>query len=255
MSTACSRRVVLAGGAAAPAVMALASCDSVSSPEGGAQQGRLSFRPPSRPTRAAARSGQVELQGAAGAQPAALYVPTGADRDPLRLVVLLHGAGGGAQRLLDMFRDEADRRRLLLMAPTSTAATWDVLVGGFGPDVRNIDRLLTEVAKRYPIRGYTIGGFSDGASYALTLGLTNGDVFGSIIAFSPGFEAAEVRNGRPRIFISHGTQDRTLPIERTSRRIVPSLEDAGYDVSYHEFSGAHFVPQAVQHRAVEWLEG
>jgi predicted esterase len=234
--------------------VALAACESVSSPDGGAQQGRLSFRPP-RATRATARSGRVELQGAAGAQPATLYVPAGAGGEPLRLAVLLHGAGGDAQRLLEMLGDEADRHRLLLMAPTSAGATWDVLTGGFGPDVRNIDRLLTEAAKRCPIRGYTLGGFSDGASYALSLGLTNGDVFDSIIAFSPGFEAAEQTHGRPRVFVSHGTQDRTLPIDRTSRRIVPSLEDEGYDVTYQEFEGGHFVPQAIQRQAVEWLEG
>jgi phospholipase/carboxylesterase len=32
-----------------------------------------------------------------------------------------------------------------------------------------------------------LGGFSDGASYALSLDLTNGDLFASLIAFSPGF--------------------------------------------------------------------
>jgi predicted esterase len=30
-------------------------------------------------------------------------------------------------------------------------------------------------------------GFSDGASYALSLGLSNGDLFSHILAFSPGF--------------------------------------------------------------------
>ncbi len=248
-----TRRAVLVGSAVAPVAIALASCVSASSPEAGARQGRLAFRPPSRPPRVPARSGRVELQGAAGAKPAALYVPSATDREPLRLLVMLHGAGGNAQRLLEMLSDQAERHRLLLMAPKSTAATWDVLAGGFGPDVRNIDRLVTEVASRYRLEGYTIGGFSDGASYALSLGLTNGDVFDSIIAFSPGFEAAEQTFGRPRVFISHGTEDQTLPIDRTSRRIVPSLEDAGYDVTYHEFSGGHFVPQAIQRRAVEWL--
>ena len=254
MSAGRTRRALLVGSAAAPMAMALASCESASSPENGARQGRLSFRPPPPPPRALARTGGVKLQGAEGAQPALLYVPSGKDREPLRLLVMLHGAGGNAERLLEMLSDEADRHRLLLMAPRSTAATWDVLTGGFGPDVRNIDRLLTEVASRYRLQGYTIAGFSDGASYALSLGLANGDVFDSIVAFSPGFEAAEVTHGRPPVFISHGTQDQTLPIDRTSRRIVPSLEDAGYDVTYQEFSGGHVVPQAVQRRAVEWLD-
>jgi predicted esterase len=166
---------------------------------------------------------------------------------------MLHGAGGVARSALDILREEADRHRLLLMAPKSTGASWDVLAGGYGPDVRNIDRLLSELSARYRVRGYTVGGFSDGASYALSLGLVNGDVFDSVIAFSPGFEAAELANGRPRFFISHGTGDRVLPIDRCSRRIVPALEDEGYEVAYHEFEGGHAVPSEMQRRAVEWL--
>jgi pimeloyl-ACP methyl ester carboxylesterase len=132
----------------------------------------------------------------------------GADRESLRPVVMLHGAGGVARSAVELLREEADRHRLLLLAPKSTAATWDVITGGYGPDVRDLDRLSTEVAAGYPLRGYTVGRFSDGVSYALSLGLTNGDVFDSVIAFSPGFEAAELANGRSRIFVSHGTEDR-----------------------------------------------
>ena len=36
----------------------------------------------------------------------------------------------------------ADRHRLLLVAPKSRLSTWDVIVHGYGPDVRRIDRLL-----------------------------------------------------------------------------------------------------------------
>lgn len=194
------------------------------------------------------------MPGVAGAQAAALYVPPGADRESLRLVVMLHGAGGVARSAVSILREEADHHRLLLLAPKSTAATWDVIAGGYGPDVQMLDRLLTEVAAMYPLRGYTIGGFSDGASYALSLGLTNGDVFDSVIAFSPGFQAAELMNGRPRFFVSHGTEDRVLPIDRCSRRIVPALEKTGYHVTYHEFGGGHAVPVAMQRRAVEWLD-
>ena len=81
------------------------------------------------------------------------------------------------------------------------------------------------------MRGYTVAGVSDGASCALSLGLTNGDVFDSVIGFSPGLQAAESTNGRPRIFTSHGIEDRVLPIERCSRRIVAALEDSGHQVT------------------------
>jgi phospholipase/carboxylesterase len=74
-----------------------------------------------------------------------------------------------------------------------------------------------------------IGGFSDGASYALSLGLANGDVFNYIIAFSPGFIVRAQARGRignnnevqiPLVYIAHGTADKVLPIASTSRIFV-----------------------------------
>jgi hypothetical protein len=51
-----------------------------------------------------------------------------------------------------------------------------------------------------------VGGFSDGTSYALSLGLTNGDLFSHVLAFSPGFAVPARRRGRPRLFLSHGAR-------------------------------------------------
>jgi len=98
-----------------------------------------------------------------------------------------------------------------------------------------------------------LGGFSDGASYALSLGLTNGDLFTHVIAFSPGFMAPAHQVGAPRIYISHGIHDAVLPIDRCSRRLVPILERAGYDVKYHEFDGPHTIPPDIAREAVEWF--
>src|SRR5204863_153021 len=76
-----------------------------------------------------------------------------------------------------------------------------------------------------------IGGFSDGASYALSLGLANGDVFSYVIAFSPSFIVrAQGRAKRsptgtaitPLVYIAHGVSDNVLPIASTSRVIVAS---------------------------------
>ena len=172
---------------------------------------------------------------------------------PYRLVVMLHGAGGSARQGIDLLRGLAEEHRLLLVAPQSAAASWDVVHGGYGPDVRRLDQVLTQVLARYPVEGMTIGGFSDGASYALSLGMTNGDLFDSVLAFSPGFTAPLVTHGSPRVFVSHGTGDRVLPVDRCSRALVPRLRDAGYDVTYEEFGGGHEVPPAVRLQAVRWL--
>jgi predicted esterase len=90
-----------------------------------------------------------------------------------------------------------------------------------------------------------IGGFSDGATYALSLGLVNGDLFPKVVAFSPGFVVEGPVHGKPEFFVSHGTSDPILPIDQCSRIIVPALRKRGYDVTFREFDGGHEVPESV----------
>ena len=192
------------------------------------------------------------MRGAPGSPPAELYAP-GTDADALTLVLCLHGAGSPAGRALDRLLPWADQRRLLLLAPKSVDTSWDVTRGGFGPDLANVDRLLEEVSARYPVERYVVSGFSDGASYALSLGVANGALFDSVVAWSPGFLVAGESAGRPRFFVSHGTGDDVLPVERTSRRLVHELREAGYEVTYVEFDGGHAAPAAVRARSIGWL--
>lgn len=209
-------------------------------------QGRLTARPhdsvddPGKP-------GLRTLDGAT------LYVPPG--EGPKTLVLALHGAGSYPAEPMALLRPYADQAGLILLAPKSTGPTWDISMGGFGPDVAAIDRLLDKVFSHYEIDDVAVAGFSDGASYALSLGLTNGDLFRSVIGFSPGFIAFGQQNGMPRLFISHGTQDSVLPIGRTSRRGVPRLRAAGYPVEYVEFKGDHEVPPRIAREAIDWLVG
>jgi phospholipase/carboxylesterase len=215
-------------------------------PSAGAVQGRLSARP----------AGTVHDEGATGLRrlgSAQLYVPPG--EGAKTLVLGLHGAGSSPEEPLALFRPHADRAALIVLAPKSKGPTWDIAGGGFGPDVAAIDELLELVFAEYEIDDVAVAGFSDGASYALSLGLTNGDLFRSVIGFSPGFIAFGQQNGTPRLFISHGTRDSILPIGRTSRRGVPRLRAAGYPVKYREFEGDHEVPPAIVREAVAWLSG
>ena len=185
-----------------------------------------------------------------------LYVPASYDpQRPAPLVVLLHGAGGSARGGLDLLLPQADAAGLLLFAPDARMQTWDGVMGVYGPDVAFIDRGLAHVFARCPVEAtrLAIGGFSDGASYALSLGLSNGDLFPHIIAFSPGFMAPRTLRGKPRVFISHGVHDTVLPIDRCGRRVVHELRRDGYDVDYHEFDGPHTVPPEIAQGAVKWL--
>jgi len=184
------------------------------------------------------------------------YVPAGYDGgSPAPFVLSLHGAGGNEVSGQYPWRELADEAGVILLSPASRGQTWDAIGGRFGPDVTLIDLALGEAFARCAIDHdrIAIAGFSDGASYALSLGLANGDLFGHVLAFSPGFIAPIEQQGEPRIFVSHGTQDTVLPIERTSRRIVPGLKRAGYAVEYREFAGGHTVPSGIAREAVDWF--
>lgn len=210
-------------------------------------------------------SGQITHAAAHGQHPLNLgsrresffYVPTQYDpAQPCPLVLLLHGAGGHAHHGLDILKHLADVSGVILVAPASSDHTWDVIgTRVYGPDVLLVDRALDHMFKNFTVdtSHIAIGGFSDGASYALSLGLANGDLFTHVIAFSPGFIAPFSPRGQPRVFISHGTQDDILPIEACGRRIAPRLEYAGYDVTYHEFEGGHTIPADIASEAMNWF--
>jgi phospholipase/carboxylesterase len=53
--------------------------------------------------------------------------------------------------------------------------------------------------------------------------------------------------------VSHGTQDEVLPIDACSRKIVPRIQRAGYDVTYQEFEGGHTVPPEIAEAALGWF--
>lgn len=173
-----------------------------------------------------------------------LQVPERLPEAGIPLIVMLHGATSNPARALERLGGEPACRGCLVLATKSRDTSWDVLRGGYGFDVAVLDHALTAVFRCFPVdpRRIAIAGFSDGASYALSLGVGNGDLFTHAIGFSPGFVVPGPRRGRPSVFVSHGRDDTILPIDRCGRTVVALLRAEGYPVRYLEFEGGHILP-------------
>ncbi|GEO99971.1 alpha/beta hydrolase [Methylobacterium haplocladii] len=216
--------------------------------------GRLSFLH-RLPTEAPLPPGRHEL-GLFAERDAVLFVPQAIrPRRPVPLVVLFHGGGGSAQKILPMLETHAEARGFLLLAPQSLHPTWDLVIAGNGPDRERLDLTLAAVAAHFlldPGR-LAFAGHSDGGSYAMSVGLTNGDIVSHVIVSSAGFLSVQAQAGAPRVFLSHGTRDEQIPIDRSARVHARLLTEAGYDLTYVEYDGPHAYDPAVVRQAVDFF--
>lgn len=228
---------------------------------GGACQGSQSReasdgRIEARPRRNVKTSGTgLRPLGLGASRDAILQLPSKPTEAPLPLLVLLHGAGGNGAGILRRLGAAAEQAGVAVLAPDSRDTTWDAIRGDLGPDVAFLNRALERVFETTAVdpARVSVGGFSDGATYALTLGLINGDLFRLVVGFSPGFVVPGRAHGKAKFFISHGMHDEILPIDRCSRRIVPALQKAGYSVTYREFDAGHTVPPEIAREGMRWV--
>lgn len=184
-----------------------------------------------------------------------LYVPKGyKDGQSMPLLVWLHGAGGSGSVSTNLTA-LADEFGIIVLAPDSREWTWGSILGDWEPDLDFLQLAMQQTQRRCAVDREQIwlGGFSDGASFSLSLGISYGKIFRRIYAGSPGLMQPIAADGKPPIFISHGTLDPTMPIDQTSRRFVPRLKTLGYDVTYREYEGRHQLPPEVLREAIVWM--
>lgn len=207
--------------------------------------------------------GEQDLPGIGWAQ---VYIPKSYRADkPMPLALLLHGSGDRGTTMIAEFADLAELHGVILVAPNSQRYSWDIMVRGaelrnttripsWGNDVDRIDKALARAFALYNVdaKNVSLIGFSDGAGYGLSLGANNGKLFSAVMAFAPGLLTRIDGQARNRIFLAHGDNDRTLPMEPTRDIFAPALEQLGYDVTLELFDGRHIMPHDVRAEAFAW---
>ena len=149
-------------------------------------------------------------------------------------------------------------KRQALLIPDARDNTWDGVDSAFGPDVRFIEDTLRYTFERVAVdpSHVSLGGLSDGGMYALSVGRMNGDLFTHLIAIAPGFMRLPAPAvGKPKIFLGHGTRDNVYSVSSSRLRLLPQLQHAGYNVTYFEFEGPHFITPPAARAALGWLVG
>lgn len=220
----------------------------------GNSDGRLSARPHDGVKTIA--TGRIML-GMNQERDAILHVPKSATQNSVPLLIMLHGATQSADDMFWYLGTMHEETGVAVLAPNSRDTTWDAMGGSFGLDVEFINRALVRTFDTVAIdpARIAVGGFSDGASYSLGFGLINADLFSRVLAFSPGFIIDDHPHGHPHFFISHGTRDHILPIDRCGRRVAAELKTRGYDVIFREFDGDHEIPADIAREGLQLVAG
>lgn len=186
----------------------------------------------------------------------ALYIPRiSRSRKSMPLLVWLHEGGGRANSYRYLF-PLAEEFGVVILALDARHNTWDGIDSPFGPDVLFIDAALQHTFERVAINPQRIalGGISDGAAYALAIGRVNGDLFTHLVAVAPGrLDPPSMPTGQPQILVAHGTRDNVYNVAGSRRYIVPRLKSVGYDVTYLEFDGPHWLPAPIARLVLKWL--
>ena len=149
-----------------------------------------------------------------------------------------------------------DKPGLVLIAPASKGQTWSILRSEQDLDLESVNLALAEAYERCTIdrRRIAVGGFSDGATYALTHGVSNGDLF-------PADDRVLARRDRRRraagrsalLRLARNALQRPADRQCRRRRRPQAPHGPDYPVTYRRFRGDHEVSPTISKAAVRWF--
>lgn len=146
------------------------------------------------------------------------------------LVVVLHGRGDTGEGYLEVWKREAARRRVMVLAPTRTRGYTDDPA-----DLAEFYELVEEIAGRHPVdrERVFLAGTSAGALIARWLAMNRPGFWrGLVLIASPGAESWSARvSGEtfPPVLFVHGEKDGQFPVKEI-RRHVETLKAKGIEV-------------------------
>ena len=147
----------------------------------------------------------------------------------------------------------------MVLAPTSRDRTWSLM--GEDVDADGLQRMVDAVAERYAVdrARVLLTGMSDGATYALMLGLREGMPFTHLapacgVLHPMLLAGAGIERARDMpVYMVHGALDWMFPVDyaRLGRQ---ALESAGARVVYREIADlSHTYPRDENPAILDWL--
>jgi predicted esterase len=176
------------------------------------------------------------------------------------LVTVFHGAGRQDEMLVKACRDEPERRQALFLVPRSVEPTWDLIAGNGEADLEFLEHAWDLIYRRYPVDAgrQVLLGYSDGASYALSMALSNPGFFDAAIAWAAGFVVVD-RSAigsparKPRLYLEYGTHDPLFSFEEIALPMRDNLRRGGYEVEFSvDQGGRHWPSGSFQREALDW---
>ena len=181
----------------------------------------------------------------------AIAVPASEGKEPVGLIVTLHGWGANAQDLASLvpFLNLPDFQFLFPDAPfphpySSTGKMWYDLSNQQHQGYQEGRQMLTqwlqslESSTGVPLSRTILSGFSQGAAMTLDVGL--GLPLAGLVALSGYLHpVSNLKNSKfPPVLIVHGRQDSVVPL-KAAVNARDNLTGLGIAVEYHEFDMAH----------------